>query len=203
MSTTREPSIRVRRGRAAGTVVAVGLVLAGCSDPVVPEPSGVTARDLERVRDRIAELEDRVAVLEDRLADGDSGEQVDEPGSSPGTGDSFFDDPDSSVGQQVTVRGGVAGVLAATDVASAFRIAGDGGDPVTVVSVTPPPELATGDLVEVSGTAVEVDRDTFEAEFGIAAAALFEDPDAWFADAEGQVAIAAVRIEVLPAPAGD
>ena len=101
------------------------------------------------------------------------------------------------------MRGEVEGLLASTDVASAFRIAGDGGGPVAVVSVTPPPELATGDVVDVSGTAVEVDRDTFEAEFGIAAAALLEDPDQWFADAEGQVTIAAVRIEVLPASAGD
>lgn len=202
MSTAREPSFRVRGGRTAGTVVAVGLALSGCSEPVVPEPSAVTAQDLERVRDEVADLEDRVAILEDRLAGDDSGGQEDESGS-PDTGDSFFGDPASSVGRQVAVRGEVAGLLASTDVASAFRIAGDGGEPVAVVSVTPSPELATGDVVEVSGTAVEVDRDTFEADFGIAADALFEDPDAWFADAEGEVAIAADRIEVLQAPARD
>lgn len=48
----------------------------------------------------------------------------------------------------------------------------------------------------MTGTAVEVDPDTFEADFGIAADELFPDPEAWLAQAEGEVAVAAIRIVV-------
>ena len=107
------------------------------------------------------------------------------------------------LGEQISVRGEVAEVLASTDVASVFRLAGEGGDPVPVISATPLRDLATGVVVEVSGRAVEVDPATFESDFGIAADALFDDPAAWFADAEGTVAVAADTVQPDPAPARD
>lgn len=206
MRSTGAGTGRARRGRTAAAAVAVALGLVACSEPVATETPGLTAEDLQEVRDEVADLEDRVATLEDRLVDSSPPEPVDEPVGEPGepaAEDTFFGDPGSSVGQQVTVRGEVAELLTSSQVASAFRIAGDVGEPVAVVSVTPPPEIATGDVVEVSGTAVEVDPGTFERDFGIAADELFDDPGAWFAGAEGRVAIAAVRIEVLQAAAGD
>ena len=42
-----------------------------------------------------------------------------------------------------------------------------------------------------------VSRDSFEEDFGIAEDELFDDPDAFFGEAEGQPAIAATSIEVL------
>ncbi|WP_324277668.1 hypothetical protein [Blastococcus brunescens] len=189
-------------GRVAGAAVAAALALTGCGGgSVEPAPSAVSAEDLEQVRDEVAALEDRVASLEDRLDDGDPADPPDEAGS-PGTADTFFGDPEAAIGREVVVRGEVTELLAATDVASAFRITGDVGEPVAVVSVTPPPAVATGDVVEVSGSAVEVDPDSFEADFGIAADELFDDPEAWLTEADGQVAIAAVRIEVTQATAG-
>lgn len=141
-------------------------------------------------------------ALEDPPDDDAPGDRVDEPGP-PGCDDTFFGDPRSFLGQEIAVRGEVTEVLSSSDVASTFRMTGDVGGPVAVVSATPPPDVATGDLVEVTGTAVEVDPDTFEADFGIAADELFPDPEAWLAQAEGEVAVAAIRIEVGDAPAGD
>jgi hypothetical protein len=48
-----------------------------------------------------------------------------------------------------------------------------------------------------------VDPDTFEADFGVAADALFDRPGTWLDGATGQVAVAAVRVEVVRSPAGD
>ena len=60
----------------------------------------------------------------------------------------------------------------------------------------PPAELDVSDVVRVSGTVVRVQRDTFEQDFGIAVDELVDDPDV-FDTVEGEVAVAADRIEVL------
>ncbi len=200
MSSTRQPPAGAR-GRAAGRVVAFGLVLAACGNPAVPAPTGTTSDDLEQVREEVADLKDRVSTLEDRLVDVSPEKPVEQAGEKPGSADeegAFFGAPSTSVGEEVTVRGKVVEFLAATEVASAFRIAGNVGEPIAVVSVTPPPDLAIGDAVEVSGAVVKIDPDTFEADFGIAADELFDDPEAWLGDAEGQIALAAGRIEAVP-----
>ena len=49
----------------------------------------------------------------------------------------------------------------------------------------------------------DVQRDSFEEDFGIAEDELFDDPDAFFEEAEGQPAIAATEVEVLQAQAED
>jgi hypothetical protein len=93
-------------------------------------------------------------------------------------------------------------LVVSTDVASVLRIAGETGAPLAVVTVTPAPEVALGDEVEVSGTVVDVDADTFEADFGIAADELFDDPQAWLAGAENEIAIAASSVSTVLARPG-
>ncbi|MQA34404.1 hypothetical protein [Modestobacter roseus] len=212
MRSTREGAVRARRRWTP--VAAAVLALAGataCSGPSVDDSPAAATADLQDVRDEVADLRDRVATLEDRVA-GLQSPPVEDGTEEPadGTGDAddaaavggFFADPRSAVGERVTVRGQVTEVLATTDVASAFRIAGDVGDAVAVVSATPSPDLTAGDEVEVTGGVVEVDAGTFETDFGIAVDQVFADPQAWLTDAEGEVALAAIGIELLPAPAG-
>lgn len=223
MSSSADRAPRTRAGRTTGLAIALALGLTGCTGPASSGSPATAAEDVGDVRDEVAGLQDQVTRLEDQVAgledrvvaleervggpeepavDGDPDGPGDE-GGAPGPETTFFDDPASFLGDRVTVRGDVEQVLAATDVASALRIAGETGEPVVAVSATPPPEVARGDVVEVSGTAVEVDPDTFEADFGVAADALFDRPGTWLTGARGQVAVAAVRVEVISSPSGD
>jgi hypothetical protein len=188
-----------RSGRGAGrtfaVVAAIGLGVAGltgCGDSAGPESGTVTTEDLQELEDRIAGLDDRIGVLEDDgegMADADNTE-------------AFFGDPDAHLGQLVTVSAEVSDLTATTDVGAAFRIAGESGDPIDVVSANPPPQLGQDDVVRVTGTVVQVQRDSFEQDFGVAADELFEDADAWFAGADDQVAVSASQITVLEENAG-
>ena len=192
-------------GRAAAALVAAAIGMGGLaacsSDSPGPGAAAVTTEDLRQLQDDMAALEDRVTVLEEALADAEEPVEGDEP--ADGGDEQFedkagvFDDAESLVGQEVTVSAAVSEVLTTTDVGSAFRIAGDSGDPVVVVMATPPDELDADDVVRVSGTVTTIQRDSFETDFGIAADELFDDPDAFFADFEGEAAIAADRMEVL------
>ncbi len=207
------PAARLPGTPLAAVLLAVGLGLTACSDTPAPEVSGVSEQDLDEVRDEVSALQDRIDGLEEQLAEAgpdEPGGPDEEPGDEPApedepdreeAEDTFFGDPATFLGEAITVQGQVAEVLASTDVASAFRLAGEGGDPVPVISATPLPDVARGVAVEVSGRAVEVDPATFEADFGIAADALFDDPAAWLADAEGTVAVAADAVQ--PDPAAD
>ena len=194
---THRPS---RAGRAAATVTAVGVGLAGLTgcgaDSTPPESGAVTVEDLQDLEDQVADLEERVGALEEGGGPGAGG---DEPGPAEAADDAdpFFADRAAYVGQQVTVSATVAGLVATTDVGGAFRIAGDGSDPITVVSATPLPQLDQRDEVRVTGTALEVRQDSFEQDFGVAADELFEDPDAWFEEAVGRIALSAEEIEVV------
>ena len=188
-----------RAGRTAGALIAavVGMGgLAACgNDSAGPEAGGVTADDLQGLEDRIAGLDERVGVLEGEglASDGVAADPL-------GVGDdteTLFDDGESLIGQEATVSAEVSEIVTTTDVGSAFRIAGESGDPIAVVSASPPAEIDANDVVRVSGTVVQVQRDTFEQDFGIAADELFEDPEGWFAEEEGSLAMAADRIEVL------
>jgi hypothetical protein len=49
----------------------------------------------------------------------------------------------------------------------------------------------------VAGTVVEMYRGSFEGDFGMAADALFRDPDDWFERGEGELAVVADRVQVL------
>ncbi|MDK3255766.1 hypothetical protein [Blastococcus capsensis] len=188
-----------RAGRTAGAVIAavVGMGgLAACSDDSAgPEAGGVSAEDLQGVEDQIAGLDERVGVLEEGGVEGtDVG--VAPLGAEDDT-EAFFGDNESFVGQEVTVSAEISEMVTTTDIGSSFRIAGESGDPIPVVSASPMAEMDANDVVQVSGTVVQVQRDTFEEDFGVAADELFEDADAFFEEEEGSIAIAADRIEVL------
>lgn len=183
-------SLAVRRS-AAAALVALGVSgLAACSDSAGPEAGAVSVDDLRGLEQQVMELDERVGTLEDAPAAG--------PAAEVGSDDDIFGNAQSFLGEDVTVSGAVSElVTAATDLGSAFRIGGDTGEPVAVLSATPPPGLMVDDVVRVSGTVMEVQRDTFQQDFGVAADELFDDPDAFFSQAEGQPAISADRIEVL------
>ncbi|NEM08277.1 hypothetical protein [Geodermatophilus normandii] len=191
-------------------MAAAGLGLAGlvgCSASAGPETGAVTTEDLQDLEDRITGLDDRLGaleggVLEDEELLGDGTEGGDGAAGADDT-DAFFADPDARVGQRVTVSAELSELISTTDVGAVFRIAGESGDPIAVVSATPPPQLGENDVVRVTGTVVQVQRDGFEQDFGVAADELFEDADGWFEQAEGQIAVSADRIEVLDERAGE
>lgn len=193
-----------RAGQAAAAVLAtiVGTGgLAACSDDPVG-PVGPAATDVQAVTDRIDALEDRIDALEARVgvledaptATEDQPEQ-DQPS---GDGSGVLGDGEALIGQAVTVSGEVTEPVTMADVGASFRIAGERGDPIVVIMATPPAELQVGEAVQVSGRVVRIAEDSFEVDFGIAADQLFEDPDAFFADFGGEVAISADRLEVVP-----
>ncbi|WNV77666.1 hypothetical protein [Geodermatophilus sp. DSM 44513] len=179
--------------------------LAACGDSAGPEAGGVTTEDLQGIEDDLGALEERVGVLEDAPADagasvdptaeGEAGVVEDEAG--------VFDDAQSLIGQDATVSAAVSEVITSSDVGSAFRIGNETGEPIAVVSASPPAQLETDDVVRVSGTVVQVQRDTFEQDFGIAADELFDDPDVFFDTFDGEVAMAADRVEVLQEQTGN
>jgi len=180
-----------RAGRTAGVLLAAAIGMGGlaaCGDSAGPEAGEVTTGDLQQIEDDLTALEDRIGVLED-------GEVPVDPVVEDESG--LFDDSEALIGQQVTVSAGVSEVMTTTDVGSAFRIGDDSGEPIAVLSASPPSELQADDVVRVSGTVVTVQRDSFEQDFGIAADELFDDADAFFSDFEGEVALAADRVEVL------
>lgn len=166
---------------AVSTIVIMGTTgLAACGDSEGPE-QGVTTEDLTALQDEVAALDQRVSSVEQNLegsATGDQGGQ-------------------EIVGQEVTVSAEVSEVITSNDAGGAFRIAGDAGPSVAVLSTTPPEDLGQNDVVQVTGTVQIVNRDSFEADFGIAEDDLFDDPDSFFGVAEGNPAIAATNIEVI------
>lgn len=205
-----------RAGRTATALAAAVLVTGGAGactgDPGRPEVGGITAEELQQVEDELAGLDDRVAALEDGPAPGSDTAEIEETetaetgtaetgteaaGTDAGTA-AFLRDSRSYAGTELTVRAEISEVVTTTGIGSAFRIAGGSGSPVAVVTASQPVELDADDAVRVSGTVVEVQRDTFEQDFGIAAGELFADPSAWFAEEGGSVAISADRVEVLP-----
>ncbi|CCG02647.1 hypothetical protein [Blastococcus saxobsidens] len=201
----RLTSTRTRRaGRTAGAVIAavVGMGgLAACSDDSAgPEAGGVSVEDLQGVEDQVAGLDERIGALEEGLgADvgADVGADAVDPLGADDDTEAFFGDNESYVGQEVTVSAEVSEMVTTTDIGSSFRIAGESGDPIAVISASPPAEMDANDVVQVSGTVVQVQRDTFEEDFGLASDDLFEDADAFFEEEEGSIAISADRIEVL------
>lgn len=101
------------------------------------------------------------------------------------------------VGQDVTVSAEVSELITTSDAGSAFRIAGESGPAVAVMATTPPDGLDEDDVVQISGIVQMVNRDSFESDFGIAEDDLFDDPDGFFEDSEGELATSATSVEVL------
>lgn len=174
-----------RPARMLAASAAMAAVLGGvtaCSDSAGPESGEVTTEDLQSLEDDLTTLEDRVGTLE---------------GEDPAAEDVAGEEQAEIVGQDVTVSAEVSELITTSDVGSAFRIAGDSGPSVAVLATTPPEGLDANDVVQISGTVQVVNRDSFEEDFGIAEDDLFDDPDGFFEDAEGQPAISATSIEVL------
>ena len=194
-STRRTAWSKRGAGRTAGMLLAAAIGMGGlaaCGDSAGPEAGEVTTEDLQHIEDDLGALEDRVGVLEGGMADGEAPVDPvleDESG--------LFEDAQALIGQEVTVSAGVSEVMTTTDVGSAFRIGDDSGEPIAVLTASPPQQLDVDDAVRVTGTVVKVQRDTFEQDFGIAADELFDDADAFFSDFEGEVAVAADRVETL------
>lgn len=171
-----------------GLALASGLVLTGCSDSAGPEAGAVTTSDLQRVEEQIGGLEDRIGELEGGAVEGGSagaatadGEQAD------------------IIGQEATVSAEVSEVLTSNSTGSAFRIGGESGPSVAVLSGSAPEGLDANDTVRITGTVQRITRESFEQDFGLAEDDLFEDVDGFFEEFEGQPAIAATEIEVLQA----
>lgn len=80
--------------------------------------------------------------------------------------DAFFEDPEPFIGQQVTVSAEVTEVLTPE---TAFRLTGDdvGGSPLLVVRANQQTAVEEGQIVQVTGTVREFDRETLESEFGL------------------------------------
>ena len=184
-----------RPARTAIASLALAATLGGmtaCSDSAGPEAGEVTTEDLQEVQDDLTTLEDRIVTLEGvDPADDDAvaGEE---------TSEELTDEEKAElVGQEVTVSAEVSELITNSDVGSAFRIAGDSGPSVAVLATTPPEGLEQDDVVRISGTVKMVTRDSFEDDFGIAEDDLFDDPDGFFEESEGDVAISATEVEVL------
>lgn len=189
MTTTHVAGRTTRRAAAAAAaVLAFGGVAACGSDSAGQEAGAVSAGDLRDMEDRIGALEDQVSAMEEGMGGGalagDAGDAM------------VFEDPQSQLGQEVTISAEVSELYTTTDVGSAMRIAGESGEPIAVVSASPIAEIDANDVVKVTGTVVQVQRASFEADFGVAADELFQDADGFFVDAEGETAIAADQIQV-------
>ncbi|MCZ2826786.1 MULTISPECIES: hypothetical protein [unclassified Modestobacter] len=189
-----------RRALPLGVVLLASAALVGCGqDPDQPQPE-VTAEELEDVRDEVSALERRVEALE---ADGATEPTADPGAPAPETSPPAEATPQFTEGEDVSVRAEVVGLIATTDIGTAFRVSTGSGRAVAVVSATPVQPLQVQDVVRVSGTATAVDRETFEREFGIAPTVIFDDPEAFFAGEDGQIAIAADQVEPLDGAAVD
>ncbi|SEM14828.1 hypothetical protein SAMN04515665_13511 [Blastococcus sp. DSM 46786] len=202
--------------RASGVAVAVALAvggLAACGDGA----TGATAQEVQGLSDELGALRDRVAALEERPVP--SAAPATPTEDAPGTGDQqpppddgpqqpfddpagLFEDPGPLIGQDVTVTAEVVGLVSVSEVGAAFRLGDGNGTTVGVITVTPPGELEVGDVLRVTGSVERVERESFEADFGISAGVLAENPEALFAALAGDVAVAAREIEVVQQSSG-
>lgn len=216
------------RDRVAGVLLAAVLAggPAACSDPGGAVTTDGLEEDLRVAQERIEALDERVDALEDRVA-GEATEvpptppatpPVTPPAPAPGPADpsagpgrppapdgvvedeaGVLTDPADLAGEDVTVRAPVTELVSTTSVGGAFRIGAEPGATIAVVTPTPPAGIEVGDVVRVTGTVAPVRRASFEADFGIAADALFEDPAGVGRLATDGVAVAADRVEVTGA----
>ncbi|MGY1914034.1 hypothetical protein [Blastococcus sp. SYSU DS0973] len=216
-----------RGGRAVAAVVAAGVGvggLAACGEgPTGPVDDPAATGDLQRIGDTLDALEERIGELEDRRSGaaeptasaapttgeepaGQTAQPDDAPASPSGApvedAAGLFENPEPLIGEDVMVTAPVSALVGVADVGAVFRIGDGTGTTVAVVMVTPPPELQTGDVVQVSGTVGRVAESSFEADFGIAADVLTDDPQAFFGDLAGDVAIAADRVTLVQEQAG-
>ena len=191
--TTRRRGAARRSTALAATAVALA-GLTACGGSAEPD-GGVTAQDLRQLEDQVSALDERVVVLEggaESNSPDDGGNRL------PGVGlDDLLRDPQSFLGQEVTVTGEISELWTTGGDGAAFRMAGDIGDPIVVVAPEFAGRLDASDDVEVTGTVTSVSSGTFADEFGAAADAVLDDPDEFFADAAGEPALAAGVVRIL------
>lgn len=181
--------IQPRRARVVGSLaLASGLVLTGCSeDSAGPEAGAVTTSDLQRVEEQLGGIEDRLGELESGVVEGGS------------AGAAAGEEEADIIGQEATISAEVSEIITSTSVGSAFRVGGESGPSVAVLSGSAPEGLDANDVVRITGTVQRVTRESFEEDFGLAEDELFDDPEGFFSEFEGQPAIAATQIELLQA----
>jgi len=157
----------------------------------------VTTEDLQSIEEDLGAMEERIGTLEEgnSASAGDEEAVVNDGG--------IWDDAESLVGQEGTVSAAVSEVVTSTDTGSAFRIGGEGGEEIAVISANAPSGLQLDDVVRVSGTVVQIRQDTFEEDFGMSADDLFDDAEGFFEEEEGNIAISADSVEVLQEQAAE
>lgn len=197
------------RAAAGGAALVAGLLgLAACGGSAGPEGGAVTTEDLQGLKEQVGALEERLGVLEEGsapagAADSAAGSATDNASGGgaalpAGQASPLFTDPASLVGQQVTVSAAVMEVLPTAQTGAAFTIGGQGEDEaVAVISAGGATQVQVDDVVQVSGTVVQVDQQRFQQDFGVAADELFSDAEAFFVDNAGDVAIDASQVQVL------
>lgn len=192
-----------RAGRTVAAVLATAVGvggLAACGDDPAGSETGPAGTEVQALEERLTGVEDRLGALEGRvgvLEDAPPAEEQPEEGEAGGNEPGVLGDGEALIGQGVMVSGEVTAPVTVADVGASFRIAGDSGEPIVVVMATQPTELQVDDTVEVTGTVVRIEEDSFEIDFGIAADQLFGDPAAFFADYGGEVAISADATQVV------
>ena len=196
MTATKTFRNTTRSKLAAGSVIAMlALGTAACdSDSAGPE-GGVTTEDLQALTEQVGALEERVGVLENELG------AAAEADAQAGAGEQQQQD---IIGQEVTISAEVSELITSNDSGTAFRIGDANGPSVAVLAGSATaPQLQSNDVVQISGTVKLINRDSFEQDFGVAEGDLFDDPDAFFTEFEGQPGITADSVEVLQEQAED
>jgi hypothetical protein len=204
------------RSRAAlAVVLAVGGLAACGTEPTSP----ALEAEVEGLREEFDELRERVEALEEQPppSAAPSGAPPTEDPAAPGDQDpspdgdaerpfedpaGLFEDPEPLIGQDVTVTAEVVELVSVAAVGAAFRLGDGNGTTIGVVTATPPGTLQVGEVLRVTGPVVRVERDSFEADFGISADVLAEDPETLFTELGGEIAVAARAVEVVQQPAG-
>ena len=195
MHTMRQTTrTRLATGAAIATLA---LGAAACeSDSAGQEAGAVTTSDLQSLQDQVGALEERVVALEDQAAETEGGQADAAAGDETGDAAAGGDQQDI-IGQEVTISAEVTELITSGDQGTAFRIGGDNGPSVAVLSGSMSQQLQADDVVQISGTVQLVNRDSFEQDFGVAEGDLFDDPDSFFNEFSGQPAIAADNVEVV------
>lgn len=188
--TTLRNAARTRLA-AGAAITALAFGVTACDDSAGPEAGAVTTDDLQDLTDQIGALEERVGALEDQFAAGG------EPGLGEGEDMAGGGDQQDIIGQEVTISAEVTELITSGDQGTAFRIGGEPGPSVAVLSGSMSQQVQANDVVQISGTVQLINRDTFEQDFGVAEGDLFDDADGFFDEFEGQPAIAADSVEVL------
>lgn len=196
--TIRNPhSSTTRRAAATAAAVLTLGILSGCGD-TQGDLDATLPDDVEALSEDLGTLGDRVTALEDRLAEMEGGTPFGEEFVVEGA--AVLTDPTAFLGEEVTVAAQVSELYDTTDAGVAFRIAGDVGEQLAVVSTDVPDELLHNDIVRVTGTVMMVEEGEFEQNFGVAADELFNNAVNFFVDADGKPAVAAESVEVVQAP---